>query len=364
MGESGNLKKKYIEAEKKLSENIEELGKQSEILYSDYIQIQELFDKIRNVSSTEIEIFNEIRNSYLSWKQTAQSLENPNKHNQIKTASSSAMGIGTGIAVASVSPTIAMGIATTFGVASTGTAISSLSGAAAVNATLAWLGGGTLAAGGSGILGGGLLLGMAGPVGWAIAAVALISGGIGTIKNVADKKRLEYIFDEINVRNTYSLNLANAEIEFRIGKLKEDHTSLNKAIEDIRSLGTDYKSMKKPEKAMLATNLNRFKISQHLLTDPIEGLKPVYTEIDLTKFMKNCSKSDFDVCQSGKNLIISLAGILYMVNVKEEDKEFLWKKVFGNKKFLSQLELSKKQFDYTVLDTVSRALEFKYKTDS
>ena len=37
-------------------------------------------------------------------------------------------------------------------VASTGTAISSLSGAAATNAALAWLGGGTLAAGGGGVL--------------------------------------------------------------------------------------------------------------------------------------------------------------------------------------------------------------------
>ncbi len=50
--------------------------------------------------------------------------------------------------------------------ASTGTAISALSGAAATNATLAWLGGGTLAAGGSGVLGGALVLGgvVAGPV--------------------------------------------------------------------------------------------------------------------------------------------------------------------------------------------------------
>ena len=39
-----------------------------------------------------------------------------------------------------------MGVATTFGVASTGTAISALSGAAATNAALAWLGGGALAA--------------------------------------------------------------------------------------------------------------------------------------------------------------------------------------------------------------------------
>ncbi|WP_305419093.1 hypothetical protein [Photobacterium leiognathi] len=50
--------------------------------------------------------------------------------------------------------------------ASTGTAISTLSGAAATNATLAWLGGGSLAAGGMGMAGGTAVLGgiVAGPV--------------------------------------------------------------------------------------------------------------------------------------------------------------------------------------------------------
>lgn len=46
-----------------------------------------------------------------------------------------------------------------FGAASTGTAISSLSGAAATNATLAWLGGGSLAAGGGGMAAGTVVLG-------------------------------------------------------------------------------------------------------------------------------------------------------------------------------------------------------------
>ncbi|HPY42062.1 MAG TPA: hypothetical protein PLM98_16175 [Thiolinea sp.] len=50
--------------------------------------------------------------------------------------------------------------------ASTGTAIASLSGAAATNATLAWLGGGALSAGGLGVAGGTAVLGgiVAGPV--------------------------------------------------------------------------------------------------------------------------------------------------------------------------------------------------------
>ncbi|MEG2040792.1 MAG: hypothetical protein RR068_06765 [Hafnia sp.] len=58
------------------------------------------------------------------------------------------------------------GLATQIGFASTGTAISSLSGAAATNATLAWLGGGSLAAGGMGVAGGTAILGgaIAGPV--------------------------------------------------------------------------------------------------------------------------------------------------------------------------------------------------------
>lgn len=60
----------------------------------------------------------------------------------------------------------ATGLASGIGVASTGTAIGALSGAAATNATLAWLGGGSLAAGGMGIAGGTAVLGgaIAGPV--------------------------------------------------------------------------------------------------------------------------------------------------------------------------------------------------------
>ena len=52
-----------------------------------------------------------------------------------------------------------MGLATSVGVASTGTLIGSLSGAAAWNATLAWLGGGSIAAGGGGMALGSLVLG-------------------------------------------------------------------------------------------------------------------------------------------------------------------------------------------------------------
>jgi hypothetical protein len=67
---------------------------------------------------------------------------------------SGAVGFGAG-AVAS-GGTVAL--ISAFGTASTGTAISSLGGAAATNATLAWLGGGSVAAGGGGVAAGSTLL--------------------------------------------------------------------------------------------------------------------------------------------------------------------------------------------------------------
>ena len=70
-----------------------------------------------------------------------------------------------------------MAVATTFGTASTGTAISALSGAAATNAALAWLGGGAIAAGGGGMAAGGALMALTGPVGWTIGGVALAGAG-------------------------------------------------------------------------------------------------------------------------------------------------------------------------------------------
>ena len=63
-----------------------------------------------------------------------------------------------------------MWVARTFGTASTGTAISSLSGAAMESASLAWIGGGALSAGGGGMAAGSAVLGLAGPIGWTIAA--------------------------------------------------------------------------------------------------------------------------------------------------------------------------------------------------
>ena len=67
--------------------------------------------------------------------------------------------------------------------ASTGTAITALSGAAATNAALAWLGGGTIAAGGGGMAAGTMVMAAAATGGAAIAA-----GGIAWFGYMIYKK--------------------------------------------------------------------------------------------------------------------------------------------------------------------------------
>ncbi len=100
--------------------------------------------------------------------------ETANNHSETIAAGGAAVG---GV-IAVMGADAAMAVATAFGTTSTGVAISSLSGAAAGNAALAWLGGGAIAAGGGGITAGSAFLAMAGPLGVGVAGVALVVGGI------------------------------------------------------------------------------------------------------------------------------------------------------------------------------------------
>ncbi len=88
----------------------------------------------------------------------------------------------------------AMGTAAIFGTASTGTAIGTLSGAAATNATLAWLGGGAASAGGAGMTGGMVVLG-----GVALAPVLVFGMFVGTNKGKQALNEANNYSDEIDV---------------------------------------------------------------------------------------------------------------------------------------------------------------------
>ena len=227
---------------KHTNEKIDELGEQTSQLYDELNEIQSLFDVIRNMPSDKKLEYEKLKEIRFNWKEQAKKIEDDYNKAAAKNVGQGVAGIGVGVAVVTMGPTAAMGVATTFGVA-TGTAISSLSGVAATNAALAWLGGGALTAGGGGMAAGEAFLALAGPIGWAIARVALLSSRLMFWKAMSDKKRLERIFTLISERDVRTHELAIVELEERITRIKDEGEELKSAIEKTRNFGTDYEKM-------------------------------------------------------------------------------------------------------------------------
>lgn len=177
-----------------------------------------------------------------------------------KSALGAGAGVATGAAIVSVAPTVAMWVATTFGTASTGTAISALSGAAATNAALAWLGGGALVAGGGGMAAGHALLALAGPVGWGIAGVTLLSSIVlfSLNKLQLGKKKKEEI--EAVKSNTVTTQKVAAQIQELLDEVTTLRDNLSYQYNScLANYGKDFMSIPKEQQIQLGTLVNNTK---------------------------------------------------------------------------------------------------------
>ncbi len=191
-------------------------------------------------------------------KQQKKALEN--------SAKGSGAGIAAGAAVASMAPTAAMWVATTFGTASTGTAISALSGAAATNAALAWLGGGALAAGGSGMVAGQALLALAGPVGWGLAGGSVIAGALlFWRKKLKIKENMKKEIERMK-NCTERLRELKAEIEALEIKTTELSSNVNMSVNKLGYLANgNYKNFSEEEQYTLGALVNNANSLSELL---------------------------------------------------------------------------------------------------
>ena len=127
------------------------------------------FEKIKNVDFTESSGLEELKNLHIEKKDFEELKQLSNF------AANVTGGAAAGVAGGALTAFGAYSAASALATASTGTAISTLSGAAASNATLAFFGGGSLASGGLGMAGGAVVLGglVAGP---ALMVMGLIVG--------------------------------------------------------------------------------------------------------------------------------------------------------------------------------------------
>lgn len=265
-------------ARNKYNATIEKVNASCGELYQKRTESKECIDKIQS-------LINGIANTPKEFETTLSKVEAAVKQfnetelyakESLKTAQKAgvnvAAGVATGTAIASLAPTAMMWVATTFGTASTGTAISSLSGAVATKAALAWLGGGALSAGGAGVAGGEALLALAGPIGWGIAgASAAISASAVSIKN---KKLADQVIEEAK-----TITMAGAELNeiyAIIGNLrKETELLLDKLLSQYEKFvgieETDYYSLSEDVQIGLGSMVNNTLSLAELLNKTVGG---------------------------------------------------------------------------------------------
>ena len=145
------------------------------VLNTSMTQFLDTFTKIKNVDLRKTEGLDELHRLHIDEKEFTE------MKTMVNFAGSLAGGAIAGTAGGALTAFGAYGAAQALACASTGTAIAALHGAAATNATLAFFGGGSLAAGGLGMAGGVVVLGalVAGP---ALAVMGLVTGAAANKK--------------------------------------------------------------------------------------------------------------------------------------------------------------------------------------
>ena len=183
-------------------------------------------------------------------------------------------GTTAGIGIASMAPTALMSIATTFGTASTGTAISALSGAAAQKAAMAWIGrtfAGFAVKEGAGMAAGQAFLAVAGPIGWGITAA---STGISLIsltnknKDVAEKavkeaKEIAKAREALD-ETTERINALKAKTDRLFDDMNREKSKI------MGFMNLDYLSLREEDKLFLGTLVNHTLSLSQLLNETIE----------------------------------------------------------------------------------------------
>ena len=182
------------------------------------------------------------------------------------------------------------------GTASTGTAIGTLSGAAATNATLAWLGGGAIAAGGGGMALGTIVLGgiLAGPA-------LMVAGGLFEKKASTN---LNNAYSNLEEAKKVSKEMEIARVQVR--GIREHAIILIAVIEKIDSMlrianidlkqvihdsGTDWNQYNVSQKKQVAASLKIAQLAKAIIDTPMLTKDGVLTD-DIKNIAAKKSKYD------------------------------------------------------------------------
>lgn len=254
---------------KAVSAALDKLGAEKlDILNHNVMSFVTSFEQIKNIDFQSSVGVEELKNLHID----------ANTFQELKELSNFAIEVAGGAAAGAVGGALtalgAYGAAMTFASASTGTAIASLSGAAATNATLAFFGGGSLAAGGLGMAGGMAVLGglVAGP---ALMVMGFITGAKSQEKlenALSNKAQAEEIVESLNAaaaqcsairRRTYMFYNLLAHLDsYFLPQIWE--------MQDIiKNEGVDYRTYKQESKKAIAVAASTACTIKSVLDTPI-----------------------------------------------------------------------------------------------
>lgn len=249
--------------------SLEALGREKIYVFDVSIKrFIESFEKLKNVDisdSVGIDEINKLKFDKAYFDEL--------KECSLQVTSMLAGGIG-GVGAGALAAFGAYSATMTFAAASTGTAIASLSGVAATNATLAFLGGGSLAAGGLGMAGGMAVLGglVAGP---ALAVMGFVALGASSKKlddaysNLAEAGKIAEELETLRV-STNSIRRRTQMFErvlIRVDSLYSE--AIDKLEEVVNEFGSDYSSYSEDAKKVVASNIKLTQTIKAILDTPI-----------------------------------------------------------------------------------------------
>lgn len=229
-------------------------------------KIEDFINKIANTPKEIQNALEEIQINCQSFDQEIKEIQNKSQNLETIQNSSYAAMAG-GVSIATMAPTAAMAVATTFGTASTGTPIAVLHGAAATKAALAWLGGGALSAGGGGMAAGNALLSIAGPIGWTLAGGALLVS-LYFVKS-GNKKVAEQAKEHIKDLNAVISELTSKKTEIALlnKEVREFYQNMNNELIKLLQMHIiDFDILSEEDKYRLGAFVNNAKALAVLLT--------------------------------------------------------------------------------------------------
>ena len=267
--------------------SLEALGREKIYVFDVTIKrFIESFEKLKNVDISDSVGIDEINKLKFN-----KAYFNELKECSLQVTSMLAGGIG-GVGAGALAAFGAYSATMTFAAASTGTAIASLSGVAATNATLAFLGGGSLAAGGLGMAGGMAVLGglVAGP---ALAVMGFVALGASSKKlddaysNLAEAGRIAEELETLRVSTNFIRRRAQMfeRLLIRVDSLYSE--AIDNLEEVINEFGTDYGSYSEDAKKVVVSNIKLTQTIKAILDTPILTDDGSISE-ESTKLLENC----------------------------------------------------------------------------